>query len=89
MLPCRLSPAERARFEKNVFRPMASWLSREHPHEFDRIHNHGTWAAASVGMLGYVIGDTSYVNRALYGTTHNGTGGFLRQLDLLFSPDGY
>jgi hypothetical protein len=29
------------------------------------------------------------VNRALYGTTRNRTGGFLRQLDLLFSPDGY
>jgi hypothetical protein len=84
-----LKPAERARFEKNVFRPMASWLSREHPHEFDRIHNHGTWATASVGMLGLVIGDTTYVNDALYGTTRNGTGGFLRQLDLLFSPDGY
>jgi len=29
------------------------------------------------------------VNRALYGTTRDRTGGFLRQLDLLFSPDGY
>ena len=84
-----LTPAERARYEKNVFRPMAEWLSSEHPHEFDRIHNHGTWATASVGMLGLVIGDTSYVSRALYGTTHDRTGGFLRQLDLLFSPDGY
>jgi hypothetical protein len=84
-----LTPAERARFEKNVFRPMASWLSREHPHEFDRIHNHGTWATASVGMLGLVIGDTTYVNDALKGTTRDGTGGFVRQLDLLFSPDGY
>ncbi|AHG88730.1 Heparinase II/III family protein [Gemmatirosa kalamazoonensis] len=84
-----LSPAERARFETNVFRPMASWLSREHPHEFDRIHNHGTWATASVGMLGLVIGDTTYVNDALKGTTRDGSGGFVRQLDLLFSPDGY
>jgi hypothetical protein len=33
--------------------------------------------------------DTSYVNRALYGTKRDHTGGFLRQLDLLFSPDGY
>jgi hypothetical protein len=84
-----LSPAERARYEKNVFRPMAEWLSSQHPEEFDRIHNHGTWATASVGMLGYVIGDTSYVNRALYGTKRDKSGGFLRQLDLLFSPDGY
>src|SRR6185503_11218956 len=49
----------------------------------------GTWATAAVGTLGYVLHDTSYVNRALYGTTRNKTGGFLRQLDLLFSPDGY
>jgi len=84
-----LTPAERSRFEQKVFRPMASWLSEEHAGEFDRIHNHGTWAAASVGMLGLVIGDTAYVNRALYGTKRDRTGGFLRQLDLLFSPDGY
>ena len=84
-----LTPAERARYERNVLRPMAEWLSTEHAPEFDRIHNHGTWATASVGMLGYVIGDTSYVNRALYGTKRDRSGGFLRQLDLLFSPDGY
>ena len=84
-----LSAAERARIEKNVLRPMADWMSVTQAKEFDRIHNHGTWAVASVGMLGYVLGDTSYVNRALYGTTRNRTGGFLRQMDLLFSPDGY
>jgi hypothetical protein len=84
-----LTPAERSRFESNILRPMASWLSEEHPGEFDRIHNHGTWATAAVGMLGYVLGDTSYVNRALYGTKRNKSGGFIRQLDLLFSPDGY
>ena len=83
-------PAERrARYEKNIFRPMADWLSVNQAEEFDRIHNHGTWAAAAVGMIGYVMRDTSYVNRALYGTKRNHTGGFLRQLDLLFSPDGY
>ncbi len=84
-----LTPAERKRFEANVFRPMADWLSVSQAREFDRIHNHGTWATAAVGMIGYVMGDTSYVNRALYGTKRDGTGGFLRQLDLLFSPDGY
>lgn len=84
-----LSATERKRFEGNVLRPMASWLSEEHPGEFDRIHNHGTWATAAVGMLGYVLNDTSYVNRALYGTKRDNSGGFIRQLDLLFSPDGY
>lgn len=84
-----LQPAERARFEANIFRPMAEWLSVSQAAEFDRIHNHGTWAVASVGMIGYVMRDTAYVNRAIYGTKRNRTGGFLRQLDLLFSPDGY
>ena len=84
-----LTPAERARIEKNVLRSMADWMSVTQAKEFDRIHNHGTWATASVGMLGYVLGDTSYVNRALYGTRRDKSGGFLRQLDLLFSPDGY
>jgi hypothetical protein len=69
-----LKPSERARIEKNVLRPMADWLSVDQAKEFDRIHNHGTWATASVGMLGYVLGDTSYVNRALYGTKRNKTG---------------
>jgi hypothetical protein len=84
-----LSSAERRRFETTILRPMADWLSVTQAKEFDRIHNHGTWATASVGMLGYVLRDTGYVNRALYGTKGDRTGGFLRQLDLLFSPDGY
>lgn len=84
-----LTPADRKRFETNVFRPMADWLSVAQAREFDRIHNHGTWAVAAVGMIGYVMRDTSYVNRALYGTRRDKSGGFLRQLDLLFSPDGY
>ena len=84
-----LTTSERGRIETNVLRPMADWMSVTQAKEFDRIHNHGTWAAASVGMLGLVIGDTSYVNRALYGTKGDRRGGFLRQLDELFSPDGY
>ena len=84
-----LTPAERTRFETNVLRPMGYWLSEHGAKEFDRIHNHGTWATAAVGMLGLVLNDQDYVDRALYGTTKDRKGGFLRQLDLLFSPDGY
>jgi hypothetical protein len=85
-----LSPQDRATIEANVFRPMIDWLTRsEHVQEFDRIHNHGTWTVAAAGMIGYVLGDRRLVDMALYGTKKNGEGGFLRQLDLLFSPDGY
>lgn len=84
-----LDARQRARFERSIFRPMAEWLSVHNAREFDRIHNHGTWATAAVGMIGYVLGDREYVARALYGTKEDRSGGFLRQLDLLFSPDGY
>lgn len=85
-----LTAAERARFEKNIFQPMAHFLADERAHEFDRIHNHGTWAATAVGMAGYVMGDQELVKKALYGSKMDGqTGGYLKQLDNLFAPDGY
>jgi hypothetical protein len=85
----RLSPKEREKIESGIFRPMAKFFIEDHVKEFDRIHNHGTWTVTAVGMLGYVLHDKEMVEKALYGTKKNGTGGFLRQLDLLFSPDGY
>jgi hypothetical protein len=80
---------ERAQIETRLFRPMAKFFYADHAAEFDRIHNHGTWTAAAVAMLGYALRDQSLVDMALYGTKKNRTGGFFRQLDLLFSPDGY
>ncbi len=84
-----LTPAERARYEGNIFRPMAHFLADERAEEFDRIHNHGTWAATAVGMAGYVMGDREMVNKALRGSKQDGHGGYLRQLDELYAPDGY
>ena len=84
-----LSEGERARFEANIFRPMADWFHIRNKAEFDRIHNHGTWAVAAVGMIAYVMGEQELVEKALHGSALDGNGGFLKQLDLLFSPDGY
>ncbi len=84
-----LTPAERATIERDVFRPMAEFLSTGSAETFQRIHNHATWAVAGVGMTGYVIGDDALVQRALLGLDGSGQAGFLRQIDLLFSPDGY
>ena len=81
--------AERARIESGVLRPLARFLSVESPKYFNRLHNHGTWAAAAVGMTGYALGDADLVDMALLGTGKDGDGGFLAQLDSLFSPDGY
>ncbi len=84
-----LTPEDRQRFEKNIFRPMIHLFSVEHAEEFNRIHNHGTWATAAVGMMAYVMDEPELVEKALYGTEKDGNGGFLQQMDLLFSPDGY
>ncbi len=68
---------------------MVRFFYEENRETFDRIHNHGTWAVAAVGMISYVMGDTDMVERTLYGSDKSGKGGFIRQIDQLFSPDGY
>ena len=84
-----LDDAQRADIEQNLLRPMAEFLSEGSPQTFNRIHNHGTWAAAAVGMTGYVLDDREFVDKALYGLDKSGEAGFLKQIDQLFSPDGY
>ena len=84
-----LSDADRTRIDDQVFRRAAHFLSVESEATFNRIHNHATWATAGVGMTGYLLGDQDMVDRALLGSDKTGTSGFLRQTELLFSPDGY
>lgn len=84
-----LSPADRKTIDEQVFRRMARFLSDENPDNFNKIHNHATWAVAGVGMTGYVLRDHEMVDKALLGAQKDGKAGFLKQIDLLFSPDGY
>ncbi|ALC10404.1 heparinase II/III domain-containing protein [Sphingopyxis sp. 113P3] len=84
-----LSPDDRRRIDEGVIRPMARFLSDGSPEVINRIHNHATWACAGVGLAGYLLGDRDLVDKALMGLDKSGKAGFLRQLDLLFSPDGY
>jgi hypothetical protein len=84
-----LDAQSRERIDNDLFRRAAHFLSVESEATFNRIHNHATWATAGVGMTGYVLGDRELVERALYGTAGEGEAGFLRQTELLFSPDGY
>jgi hypothetical protein len=84
-----LSEDQKAHIETNLLRNMANFLSVEAPETFDKIHNHGTWATAAVGLTGYAIGDQNYVEQALLGLDKSGKAGFLKQMDVLFSPDGY
>ncbi|MGB3456725.1 MAG: heparinase II/III family protein [Litorimonas sp.] len=84
-----LDAQTRGRLEGNLLHPMVEFLSDGQPQTFDKIHNHGTWATAAVGLTGYALDEPDYVEKALLGLDRSGTGGFLRQLDVLFSPDGY
>ncbi len=82
-----LSDADRRTID-GLLRAASTFLA-SNPDNFDRIHNHGTWAAAGVGMTGYVLRDSSAINKALMGSALDGKTGFLAQIDQLFSPDGY
>ena len=84
-----LSEESREKIEEGVFRPVTHFLMVESEYMFSRIHNHGTWATAAVGMTGYVLGDDDMVEKSLKGLNKDGKSGFLIQLDKLFSPDGY
>ena len=84
-----ITDENRALIENRVLRPAAKFLSEESPETFNKIHNHGTWAAAAVGMTGYVLNDQDLVEKSLTGLDKSGRYGFLKQLDELFSPDGY
>lgn len=87
-----LTQTERKEIESKLFYPMVEFISNgnEKNYEtFNKMHNHGTWAMAAVGLAGYAIGDKNLVNKALYGSNKDGKSGFIKQLDTLFSPDGY
>ena len=84
-----LSEEHRDIIETDLLRDMAEFLSDGSPETFNKVHNHGTWATAAVGLTGYAIGDDDYVEQALMGLDKSGEAGFLKQMDVLFSPDGY
>jgi hypothetical protein len=84
-----ISHEAQAQIESRVLRPMALFLSEESPQTFNKVHNHGTWANAAVGMAGFVLDELEWVEKSLYGLDKSGNAGFLKQLDVLFSPDGY
>jgi len=87
---------QRRVIEDKLFRPMAEFLmygtadNAKNNFVFNRMHNHGTWQVAAVGMIGFATEDKLLVDKALLGTDLSGrNGGFLQQIDELFSPDGY
>jgi len=67
-----LSKKERKKLEENLFRPFADHISIDSPQFFNRVHNHSTWGAAAVGMIGLVMQDEELIQRALYGLKDDG-----------------
>ncbi len=84
-----MTQAQRDHIVSNLFEPMLEMFTVKYRHDFDRIHNHGIWAVAAVGIAGLAIGQRHYLEMSVYGCDADGTGGFLAQLDQLFAPSGY
>ncbi|CAH0528696.1 heparinase II/III domain-containing protein [Vibrio hippocampi] len=85
-----LSDDQKSHIENDLFKQMIDMFVVTYAHDFDIVHNHGLWAVAAVGICGYAINDQESVDKALYGLKLDKvSGGFLAQLDQLFSPDGY
>ena len=79
----------RTAIEMGLFEPMLKFFTVDCKETFDKIHNHGTWDIAAVGMTGYVLNKPEYVEMAIKGSAKDGKTGYLAQIDQLFSPDGY
>lgn len=79
----------RSIIETDLFEPMLKFFTIDCKETFDKIHNHGTWDIAAVGMTGYVLNKPEYVEMAIKGSAKDGKTGYLAQIDQLFSPDGY
>lgn len=91
-----LTPEQKNKIEGNLLTPMAIFImegtddNRANLKTFNKMHNHGTWATAAVGMAGLAMDNSELVDMALYGTDKTGeNGGFIQQMHELFSPDGY
>lgn len=84
-----LSQEDRDNYENNIFHPMVDFFMNDCRHDFDIIHNHGTWIVAAVGMTGFVLDNEDYYQKAIHGFNGDDKTGFLAQLNNLFSPDGF
>ena len=67
-----ISPKDRAKLEKDLFKPFADFLSVGSPQFFNRVHNHSTWGNVAVGMIALVMDDAELLDRALNGLKDDG-----------------
>ncbi|ELV8723202.1 heparinase II/III family protein [Vibrio harveyi] len=84
-----MTEEERTAVVERIFEPMLDMFTVKYANDFDRIHNHGIWAVAAVGICGLAIGKPEYLEMSVYGQDRDDTGGFLAQISQLFAPSGY
>lgn len=84
-----INEKDRKYLTDSLWTPVVNEQSVVNTKIFNLIHNHATWSTAGVGMAGYVCGKKEWVEMALKGSKKDGQSGFLKQIDDLFSPDGY
>jgi len=85
-----LSAAQRQHITDRLFVPMLEMSTVQYDFDFDRIHNHGIWAVASVAICGAAIGQEKYIDMSIHGLAGDDQqGGFLAQISQLFAPSGY
>ncbi|MET2897761.1 heparinase II/III family protein [Vibrio rotiferianus] len=84
-----MTEEERTAVVERIFEPMLDMFTVKYAHDFDRIHNHGIWAVAAVGICGLAIDKPEYLEISVYGQDRDDTGGFLAQISQLFAPSGY
>ncbi|HHF0515631.1 MULTISPECIES: heparinase II/III domain-containing protein [Vibrio] len=84
-----MTEEERTAVVERIFEPMLDMFTVKYAHDFDRIHNHGIWAVAAVGICGLAIGKPEYLEMSVYGQDRDDSGGFLAQISQLFAPSGY
>lgn len=84
-----LPATDRKTIEEKLFVPILKFFTEDRYDVFNKIHNHGTWNLAAVGITGYVLNKKEYVEIAIKGSNKDGKTGYLAQIDQLFSPDGY
>lgn len=84
-----LSATERKTIEDGAFKPEVDFFTKDLKGWFNMLHNHAVWACAGVGIIGIASHNNDYIEMAMKGANKDGKGGFIAQMDNLFSPDGY
>ena len=85
-----LSKEQQQHIIARLFIPLLDMSTVQYDFDFDRIHNHGIWAVASVAICGAAIGQEKYIDMSIHGLAGDDEeGGFLAQISKLFAPSGY